>query len=162
MPTASQKNLDVRVELAIATVIIVLSLSAQAVIIWNNTGYVGHNFGLIMVLAYVSATVVVLLRPLILPYIEEEIKNHRLFHTLLLAFIAWITVEENVHAAHSWAAPEAATSLASAAFGPDAAKQAVTLLMVAISYAVMEFLGHLHHVGFHMAHSCHKKLCTKH
>src|SRR5262245_26892773 len=162
MPTASHHNLDVRVELAIATVITTLSLAAQGVIIWNNTGYVSHTFGLIMVLAYLSATVVVLLRPLILPYIEEEFKNHRVFHTVLLAFIAWITVEENVHAAHSWATPEAASALATAAFGPEAGKQAVTLLMVAVSYAVMEFLGHLHHVGFHMGHSCHKKLCAKH
>ncbi len=161
MTKNASPNLNPHVEMAIAVTILLLSASAQAVITFSNTTYVSHNFGLIMVLAYLSATVVVLLRPLILPYIEEEIKHHKVFHTALLAFIAWITVEENAHAAHSWQTPEAATSLATALLGHETGKQVVMVALVAVSYVVMEFLSHLHHVGFHMVHKCHQKLHTK-
>ena len=88
MSRNASPNLNPHVEMAIAVVILLLSASAQAVITFSNTTYVSANFGLIMVLAYLSATVVILLRPLILPYIDEEIKHHKAFHTALLAFIA--------------------------------------------------------------------------
>lgn len=156
--TDLQTDLDARSQFALGLSILVPAISAQGLVIANNIPWVGQYFGWAMIMTYVAATIVMLAMPQIKKVIGSS-RHLRITNVAIVLFISWITVEENLHAAHAWAAPEGAQSLLIAAgLTHDSAKSLTITGMLVVSYAVIELLGHFLHIGVHITHDAHCKM----
>lgn len=134
-----------------------IGATANGLVMFFNTGYVGHNYGPAVLIAYISAAISVLLIPVLIAHIGENQKL-RIAHIMMIGFCSWITVEETFHQAHGWQAPQAATKLLSAAIGSEWASNVTMMAFGAMLYFVIEHLAHLMHHGVHLVRAARKKL----
>lgn len=133
-----------------------IGATANGLVMFLNTGYVGHNFGPAVLIAYISAAISVLMIPVLIAHIGEN-GRLRVAQILMMVFCSWITVEETFHQAHGWNAPEAATKLISAALGHEWASNITMMAFGAIVFIVIEHLSHLMHHGIHLVRNAHKQ-----
>lgn len=134
------------------------AITAHVIVVYNNVGFVFQYFGTVMLATYLAATIAALALPhakAILGY-SRHLRATGISTSL---FIAWITVEENIHASKHWSTPEGASHILLAFGLPDAQAKGITIiLMVAVSYAVVELLSHFSHTGYHLTHQAHCEL----
>lgn len=134
------------------------ALTCQAIVLYSNIGFVAHYFGGVMLSIYLAAT----LASIALPHAAAILgpsRHTRMTGVFTSLFIAWITVEENLHAAKAWAAPEGASQVLQALGVPDAQAKGVTIIaMIAVTYGVVELISHFSHAGYHLTHDAHCKL----
>ncbi len=138
------------------------ALTCQVIVLYSNIGFVAHYFGVVMLSIYLAATVA----SIALPYAATILgpsRHTRMTGIFTSLFIAWITVEENIHASKAWAAPEGASHiLQTLGFEDTQAKGITIVLMIAVSYVVVELLSHFSHAGYHLTHDAHRKLHGAH
>lgn len=151
-------EIGARSQLACGLSLFMPALTCQAIVLYSNMGFVLQYFGGVMLSIYLAAT----LASIALPHaavILGQSRHTRWTGILTSLFIAWITVEENIHASRDWKAPEGTMHVLEAFGVSDASAKGITVvLMIAISYAVVELISHYAHAGYHLTHDAHRKL----
>src|SRR5688572_16831829 len=135
---------DANSRLALGCGILAFALPALFLVVINNVGYVNHSYGWPVLVPYLAAAWALLMLPFLKAYMGHTL-HLRITQFLSVAFVAWITLEENIHAAEGWKAPAGATSLASVAFEPDTASRVVLFLFVVFIFGLIEALAHFCH-----------------
>jgi hypothetical protein len=140
---------DAQTRLALGCSILAFALPALFLIVINNVGYVNHSYGWPVLIAYLAAAWAVLMLPFLKAYFGHTL-HLRITQFGAVALVAWITLEENLHAAEGWKAPAGATSLAQVAFEPETAQRFVLFLFVLLIFGILEALAHFAHEGAHL------------
>lgn len=127
-------------------VLVAVTIIAQSVILFNNAVYTLESFGWAFLVIYSSAAVCYMVLPWIAAH-SDEFDHIHWTRVALLAFCFWVTVEEHVHAARDFHAPDGLKTIASVFVSDKTAELVALVITVTAILGVMEFLSHLQHHG---------------
>ncbi len=124
--------------------IVTVTAIMQGVVLFNNASFTLHSFGASFLVIYLTAATCYIL----LPWAEEFLEEHtRLARWALLGFCFWIGMEEMLHSAHAFQAPEGTAAVAATFSDIGKAKTIAATVAAFFALVVIETLWHFHHRG---------------
>ena len=134
-----------------------IAAMVQGTILFNVSGFTLTNYGWSVSIIYLAAAVSIIILPWVAEHLDE-IVHIKAVRMGLMAFCAWLTFEEHLHAAEHYTAPEGVEKLASLWVSHDIAVLISKGLLVIAIFIVVEVFSHINEVAQKLYAQSHREL----